>query len=76
MTLIKATELNFSEGKSISLKSTLIKSAIKQLRDKGLTTDEEFEHTLELPELIIEMYDILCLQNKTRKNTNAKKKVV
>jgi hypothetical protein len=68
--LIPVSELEFREGKKINSNGLFIKAGIKQLIKKDLVKDEGNERVIELPELILEMYGLICLHYKTRGNNN------
>ena len=62
-------DLEFTEGKKISKKSSLVKTALRQIQSKRHFEFVEYEKVISLAELILTMYDIDTKINNKRKQS-------
>lgn len=72
MSLIPVFELQVLEGKKLQ-KNPYVHEAIRRLQKENNFTEEENEDVIELPDLILKMYELLDEQNNYRGNKNAVK---
>ena len=74
MNLISINDLEFVKGKKLNLNSTYLRAGLQQLKKKNLVTYEGNERTIELDELIIEIWKIARANDRCSGNTNARTK--
>jgi hypothetical protein len=72
MSLISITDVEITSGKNINLNGVVIREALRKLKDKNLIREEEYEKTVDIAELFLEMYKVVQKRDKRFKNKNAR----
>lgn len=73
MSVMSIWDLEFTKGKKVSKKSPLVLEAIRRLKKERKFKEEDYEDVIELPELILKMYDLANEIDNKRGNNNATK---
>jgi hypothetical protein len=72
--LIPIETLEIVKDKTISLDSPLIRAGVQQLKNKKMIKLENHESIIELPELLLEIWNIAQEADKRNGNKNAEEK--
>jgi len=67
--IMQIWDIEFTKGKKISKKSSLVKTALRQIHRKRHFEFEEYEKVVSLAEVILTMHDIENKLNKKRKQS-------